>query len=658
MKLKINFPTWRKRPIHLPLKQLRPRTNLLSFSITWFAAMLLLYSRNTSRRDLLPPRPVDVYFQPVDHHKDHQACVHPQLNLNDPVMAKLVTEFPPLVCKGRENLVTVYNGSVHFTAHLLSRQGTCDYYPISRVGDYNVTLAPPILDIKDGFQIPSDFSRIVCKVNGIKVYDGIHAGAAVTSGRVQRKEVPLENGFQGLSIAVLGFDSMSRMSWMRRLKKTREYFHKTLMAIELEGHNIVGDGTTAVMFPMLTGKFEWELPECRRNFPRATTLDYFPFIWHEMKRAGYLTSWANAAPHSAPFNYRMLGFKHPPTDFYTRPFYLMAQNVTRKTFQECFGSRTFSRVWFDYFLDIFSVYKDKRKFLFHFLVDMSHDDNNKITKLDDDLRDTVQQLHAGGHLNTTLLILMGDHGARYSEARGTWSGKLEERLPYVALLLPDWFQQRYPQAVDNLRANSKRLTTPFDLHETFKDFLRFRGSGKGDKTKRGISLFREIPLDRSCDDAGIAPHWCACLAWEKVSVYEEGAQTALQAALDKINTFTAPYRSRCALLSILDVTSASKLQTRKEVLKFSKTDADGGIYKIDFGAAHQSGVTIYQLTFHTAPGGGHFEATVTHDALSGVFTVNEKEISRINKYGDAPACILNENRQIRQYCYCKSQLLS
>ncbi|XP_059168855.1 uncharacterized protein LOC131950657 [Physella acuta] len=572
---------------------------------------MLLYNRNYNRRnglDMNESMQADVYFTPKDSTNEEQTCIHPQLQINDPIMRKLVSSFPPQRCPGRKNWVTVSGGSVHFSEELLSSQGSCDYFPFVRVGDYNVTLGDP-----------------------------------------------LKNGFEGLSIVILGFDSMSRMSWLRRLNKTRKYFYETLGAVELEGHNILGDGTTAVMFPMLTGKFEWELPECRRNFPGATTLDDFPFLWHEMKRAGYLTSWANAAPHSAPFNYRMMGFKQPPTDFYTRPFYLMAQNMSGNLTQECFGSQSFSQVWFNYFMDIFQVYGERRKFLFHFLVDMSHDDNNLITKLDDDLKDTVQQLHLGGHLNTTLLILMGDHGARYSEARGSWSGKLEERLPYVSLLFPDWFQKKFPQAMTNLRTNSKRLTTPFDFHETFKDFLEYGGSGKGDKRQRGISLFKEIPLDRSCEDAGIAPHWCACLAWDKVSVSEFGVQLALQAVMDKINKFTAPYRSKCALLSIANVTSASKLQTRKEVLKFSQTDADGGIYKIDFTSSHKSGITIYQLTFFTLPGGGHFEATVTHDALREEFILNEKEISRINKYGDAPACILNENRQIRQYCYCKTK---
>ncbi|CAL1534434.1 unnamed protein product [Lymnaea stagnalis] len=589
-----------------------------------------------------------------------QFCIHPQLDVNDSVMLNFIVMYSRENCEFKENWVFIQNGTLQFSETVLKNYShfTCDYYPIERIGDYNVTWGDPTLNIPSGFQITSDSFRIRCRVSGVDSYDGLHSGVAYTRERAERVEAPLEKGFQGLSIAILGYDSMSRMSWLRRLPKTRKYFHDELGAIELESHNIVGDGTTAVLFPMLTGKFEWELPESRRNFPGAITLDTFPFLWHAMKKAGYLTSWANAAPNSAPLNYRMMGFLEPPTDFYTRPFYLALQNHTVAYPKYCIGSQSFSQVWLNYFRDIFVMYRNKRKFLFHFLVDMSHDDNNLITKMDDDTRDLIKFLNEEDYLNNTLLILMGDHGARYSAVRSTWSGKLEERLPYFSFLFPKWFQDKYPEAINNLRTNTKRLTTPFDINETFKDFLNFNGTGRGSLFNRGISLFKEIPLERRCEHAGIAPHWCACLAWRKVSVHETGASHALQTTLHTLNKFTAAYRLYCALLYVANVTAVTKLETRKEVLKFSKTDADGGIYKIDFEDEHQSGVALYQLTFHTMPGGGHFEATVTHDVSKKSFTVSEKEISRINKYGNDPACILDKNRQIRQYCYCKKNLMS
>ncbi|KAI8771038.1 hypothetical protein BgiBS90_027757, partial [Biomphalaria glabrata] len=116
------------------------------------------------------------------------------------------------------------------------------------------------------------------------------------------------------------------------------------------------------------------------HYPNASQLDNFSFIWHDFRKAGYLTSWSNANPKSAPFNWRMLGFDQQPTDFYTRPFYQAFEEMVPQKKRDCFGSVPFSSTWLNYFRDIFYMYKHQRKFLFHFLVEMTHDDNNLITK--------------------------------------------------------------------------------------------------------------------------------------------------------------------------------------------------------------------------------------------------------------------------------------
>ncbi|KAK0041779.1 hypothetical protein Bpfe_028821 [Biomphalaria pfeifferi] len=588
-----------------------------------------------------------------------QACIHPRLLLDDPVMLNTLKSYPPTVCKGEENWVYVVNGTLYFSQAALRRHVnySCTYEPLLREGDYNTTWGEAI-NFTSGFQITSDFFRVNCTSYTKKMYKGLHAGVTYMPERAMKETPPLVEGFGGLSVAILGFDSMSRMSWLRRLNETRQYFHDKLGAIELEGHNIVGDGTTAVMFPMLTGKFEWELPEARLHYPNASQLDNFPFLWYDFRKAGYLTSWSNANPKSAPFNWRMLGFDQQPTDFYTRPFYQAFEEMVPQKKRDCFGSVPFSSTWLNYFRDIFYMYKHQRKFLFHFLVEMTHDDNNLITKMDTEIKTLVQTLYEGGYLDNTLLILMGDHGARYNSVRSTFAGKLEERLPYFSFLFPKWFVEKYPEAIQNLRDNTKKLTTPFDIHETLKDFLKFGGTGEARVSDRGISLFKQIPPERSCGHAKIAPHWCACLEWKNISMQDPGAKDALQFTLDTINNYTADYREDCALLSVEKVTDATKLETRREVLKFKQTDSEGGIYKIDFNDTSQNEISLYQLTFHTTPGHGHFEVTVTHEVIRNVYRVSEKEISRINQYGNDPACILNKNRQIRQYCYCLSNLKS
>ena len=86
---------------------------------------------------------------------------------------------------------------------------------------------------------------------------------------------------------------------------------------------------------------------------------------------------------------------------------------------------------------------------------------------------------------------------------------MEERLPFLAVRVPDWFRERYPHKAASLRHNSDRLTTPFDLHETLLDVLDMNRPHHNVTTSRprGYSFFHDIPDNRTCDDAAIEPHW-------------------------------------------------------------------------------------------------------------------------------------------------------
>jgi hypothetical protein len=91
-------------------------------------------------------------------------------------------------------------------------------------------------------------------------------------------------------------------------------------------------------------------------------------------------------------------------------------------------------------------------------------------------------------------------------------------LAFFFAVLPKRFKQKYPLAVRNLKRNTRRLTTHFDIFETLKDLTNLDGnvlSNENIKSRaldlkdrernlpRGISLFLEISGERSCESAGI-----------------------------------------------------------------------------------------------------------------------------------------------------------
>ena len=105
----------------------------------------------------------------------------------------------------------------------------------------------------------------------------------------------------GYNVLMFGFDSVSRMTFMRFLPKSYSYLIKELGgivmkgtvsrkqlvrsrdALNFSGYNIVGDGTPAALLPILTGQTEQELPEARRGRDGAETVDRFPWIWKKFK---------------------------------------------------------------------------------------------------------------------------------------------------------------------------------------------------------------------------------------------------------------------------------------------------------------------------------------------------------------------------------------
>ncbi|GFN89249.1 hypothetical protein PoB_001575500 [Plakobranchus ocellatus] len=272
--------------------------------------------------------------------------------------------------------------------------------------------------------------------------------------------------------------------------------------------------------------------------------------------------------------------------------------------------------------------------------------------MDTDFVHFLQNLSSSGYLNHTILILMADHGSRFSDVRLTQQGKLEERLPYFGFSFPPSFQAAYPEKVEQLRKNRQRLTTNFDVHETLSDLLDSRPERRSRTKGRGISLFKSIPRSRTCAQAGIEPHWCACLKWDDVTQDANLRLSTAKAVVDYLNGLTAIARDRCEVLAVGQVTSLSRFVPRQDVLMFKKSaDTHGDIP--DLSDNMTLNFEYLQVNFLTHPGQGRFEATVGHSLVTGDFTVRADDVSRTNLYGNASACVTQSFPSLRPYCYCK-----
>ena len=361
---------------------------------------------------------------------------------------------------------------------------------------------------------------------------------------------------------------------------------------------------------------------------------------------------------------RLKGFRDQPVDHYGRPFYLVAESM-RTSKSLCFGSITRLQSMLNWIRDLFDMYPSQPKFSFVFHSQYSHDSNNRLPYGDDELLEFLKLMYKRGYFDKTIFILMTDHGARFSSLRKTYQGKLEERLPFVSIRMPTQFQEKYPHLMNNLRLNSHRLTTPFDLHETFEHLFEFHSNDPyQSKSNRSYSLFQLIPENRTCLQADIEQHWCACLHWNDISTNESIIEKLGEQAVDYLNNFVSDYKNECAKLSLYQIHKANQLQANERLLKFvGSSDKDGRIPHFRNNTLKNITKTLslnqskyYQIQFETIPGHGQFELTAEYNPLNDTFLIRKRRLSRMNKYGYTSACIAYKRPEFREICYCSKLL--
>ncbi|CAM4965424.1 unnamed protein product [Rotaria socialis] len=591
-------------------------------------------------------------------------CRYPTLKIDHPDIWKHlhpVQKSQP-DCGKQQNWVYVENGTFRLSKEALDKHGPieCAYYPILRSkDDFSAMEGARLFPFVDKTALISDFFRVDCHGKNGSSYSNLHMGIKFdTLLHLRSIRNSMVNTHIGYNILMFGFDSVSRMTFMRFLPKSYSFIIKELGAVVMKGYNIVGDGTRAALLPLLTGKTQRELPEARRGHADAETVDQFPWIWNQFKDSGYVTQWAEDMQFVGTFQHRLKGFRDPPVDHYGRPFYLFAESK-KKSKPFCFGSITRFQAMFNWIRNFFDMYPHQPKFSYIFHADYSHNSNNLIPYADNELLGFLQMIKTHGYLDRTMLIIITDHGSRYSSLRNTYQGKLEERLPFMAIRMPTQFQAQYPMIMRNLRLNSRRLTTMFDLHETFEHLLKFHSLVPyQSQSNRSFSLFELVPENRTCANAGIQPHWCACLNWHDLSINEPIIQQFSQAVVHFLNEFVSDHKRDCATLAVLRVNKASQLNGSGDLLKFvNSNNKRAGTSRFGKKSLQWSNNTkFYQIQLETTPGQGQFEVTAEYDLEKKTFDIHKQHLSRINKYGETSACVTSKRPEFQDICYCSNSI--
>lgn len=630
-----------------------------------------------------------------------QSCSLPALHPFHPAVWPYLNPVTPVICKVRQPWLTFIDSSGNLRFNTSSGYSLsnlhCSYKSVQRVTDNKITYSDAIPFTEDKVPLSDDVITISCS-NLLKwpVYSNIHA-VVVRRGSPVRDEVTTANrrerrprrssrsrGTRRVSagpllsrgkpkqappnVLIFGLDSVSRLSMMRFLPKTYDYLISQLNAVVFRGMNKVGDNTFPNLLALLTGR---RVEDVVKPGQKDKLYDDVHIVWKDFRKAGYETLFAEDFPAYALFNYLARGFTEPPTDYYLRPFWLAVYEsfLLMSSSALCLGNTPKHVLQLDYLRRYFDGRRNasdasgKPFFAFSYLVEISHDFSQQVGAADDDFVEFLDYLRSNGHLKNTFLFFLSDHGHRFDSIRSTFVGRIEERLPFFALAIPDetdWLDSRGPgvaskstamarlnasQVASNLESNAGRLTTPFDTYTTLRDIASFASGGSAtsrkDDSRYGVSLFGEVSRDRTCERAGIPSEYCSCGSEVPVELNNPVVLKAAAALVEKVNDLLnsdqldEPFVSsrRCARLSLRRVHDAQELFVVDDV----KETADG--------------TRRLRVTVEVLPSAAMLEGLmlVNGDEQFDVFG----DISRINKYGNQSHCI--RHAVLRKYCYCLAE---
>ena len=122
----------------------------------------------------------------------------------------------------------------------------------------------------------------------------------------------------------------------------------------------------------------------------------------------------------------------------------------------------------------------------------------------------------------------------------------------------------------------------------------------------------------------ISSHLCACLHWKTISTADSLVVRFGADALSFFNRLLSVAGNQCATLELVRLVNARKLTDQQ----------------------------TYQIQFETRPGDGLFEFTADVRPENQTFDLQRQQISRLNPYGNASACIAEIFPELRDLCFC------
>lgn len=166
--------------------------------------------------------------------------------------------------------------------------------------------------------------------------------------------------------------------------------------------------------------------------------DSIKMIFHDAKKAGYLTTFIEDMPPYGFFTARG-GFTKQLTHYYLRPTNLAIWDKLYYTYS-CYQERIEHELYWDYLLDLFQAFQSRSNtvhFTFAHMSTLTHNYFNHAGYADKPFSSFMEKLFTGGHHQNSVIMVYSDHALRFGDAVNTTSNVHEQRLPFFYIYIPD-----------------------------------------------------------------------------------------------------------------------------------------------------------------------------------------------------------------------------
>ncbi|CAI5450988.1 unnamed protein product [Caenorhabditis angaria] len=606
-----------------------------------------------------------VYLKKLQENTKPSECLIPKLDPWDKSILKYYDKSPPLICDAKQiQLVESFkNGIITFNSSLISNM-KCSKTQIQHnegVSDNDVLFGKLVeLDFSSGlsFPIKDEFFEINCESTRFFGKNSYKKHFAQIVPKIEEnlkmKKIELESE-QYPSVIMIGMDSMSHSNFIRQMPLTMKLLEKWNF-VDLKGHMKIHDNTYGNTIAILTGKRGTSVKEFKAELNEDWNIafDDFPFIWNNFSENGYVTLFAEDRPDIATFNYKskLNGFLNQPTDHYLRPFWQTCfwSLISRRSSPSCYDNQKQHMIQLNYLEDFIRKYEGKRKFGYFWTQDMSHGFINLIGRTDQDYRDFLERNEK--YLRNSIVYLFSDHGHRSDKIRETIIGRIESRMPFHAIRIPEDIRKKYPKIVENLKHNSNGITTQFDVFEGLKKIANgnFLKELEQKTLQRGYSYFDKFPKRQTCYAAGIPSDYCPCLS--EIEVPKSEMIEASNEFLKQLNVLleekteqTEEYERDSEKLSDymcspIEMDSIQYAAVRLPVVNKAETDG--------FNLKAVS-IQYHMVIKAKPPSRALLETTIEFDLTTNKWSTIA-EIERNNKYGNTSFCV--NDAVLKKVCHC------